>query len=498
MTIRKVDAYGASLGANTFTGAQVAPSLALGGASGATLAVTGTAAIVGNSSVIGTTTIAGAASGNATATFRVFGGLSNSAGFQVTQNSTTDASLILNTTVGGTLGIGSNNAAVLTFAATTNAVAISTSLAIGGATIGSNALAVSGTGTFSGALSVDGGIASYNNFNLGASRVVGWGNGSIGTIDTAFSRITAGIIGVGTGAAGNVAGGLQAATLALGGAALSGNVLAVTGTTLLTGGVAITGSLSVTDSIQAGNGDPLGWTSAAQMYSTTNGVILLSNNSALDFNRLQFGGTGATFPAIARSGTTLKFRTADDLNDAPITAATLALGDGAISAQSVVISDAGGFYRTAAGVTAYSVSSTARVALYSGGISLPSASTLAWSSGAVGTSNDSVFYRAGANAFGFSNSAQNTGFSLSGTTADTLTVRNLANSAAGALVAGAGTFSGALTVPGVTTAALTSTGTFTSGAAAQVGTLTNAPAAGNPTTWIKIIDNGVTRYIPAW
>ena len=96
-----------------------------------------------------------------------------------------------------------------------------------------------------------------------------------------------------------------------------------------------------------------------------------------------FGGTDATYPAIARSGTTLKFRTADDLNDAPITASS-------------------------------------------------------------------------------------------------------------------GTFSGAVTVPGVTTAALTSTGTFTSGAGAQVGTLTNAPAAGNPTTWIKIIDNGVTRYIPAW
>ena len=417
MTIRKVDAYGASLGANTFTGAQVAPSLALGGATigGNALAVTGT-------TVLGGSLLMGAATSITVAAGGIVG-----VGFALDQQAAGDIS----TKAAGRIG----------FSSTSNPSTAP---------------------------------------------------------DSAFSRIAAGIIGVGTGAAGNVAGGLQAATLALGGAALSGNVLAVTGTTLLTGGVAITGSLSVTDSIQAGNGDPLGWTSAAQMYSTTNGVILLSNNSALDFNRLQFGGTGATFPAIARSGTTLKFRTADDLNDAPITAATLALGDGAISAQSVVISDAGGFYRTAAGVTAYSVSSTARVALYSGGISLPSASTLAWSSGAVGTSNDSVFYRAGANAFGFSNSAQNTGFSLSGTTADTLTVRNLANSAAGALVAGAGTFSGALTVPGVTTAALTSTGTFTSGAAAQVGTLTNAPAAGNPTTWIKIIDNGVTRYIPAW
>lgn len=42
------------------------------------------------------------------------------------------------------------------------------------------------------------------------------------------------------------------------------------------------------------------------------------------------------------------------------------------------------------------------------------------------------------------------------------------------------------------------TTTFTDGAAAAVGTLTNAPAAGNPTKWIPIDDNGTTRYIPAW
>lgn len=39
---------------------------------------------------------------------------------------------------------------------------------------------------------------------------------------------------------------------------------------------------------------------------------------------------------------------------------------------------------------------------------------------------------------------------------------------------------------------------LTNGAASQTGTLTNAPAAGNPTKWIPINDNGVTRYIPAW
>lgn len=45
---------------------------------------------------------------------------------------------------------------------------------------------------------------------------------------------------------------------------------------------------------------------------------------------------------------------------------------------------------------------------------------------------------------------------------------------------------------------LRSKGTITNGAAAAAGTLTNAPAAGNPTKWLPYDDNGTTRYIPAW
>lgn len=39
---------------------------------------------------------------------------------------------------------------------------------------------------------------------------------------------------------------------------------------------------------------------------------------------------------------------------------------------------------------------------------------------------------------------------------------------------------------------------LTDGAGAALGTLATAPAAGNPTKWIGINDNGTTRYIPAW
>ena len=45
---------------------------------------------------------------------------------------------------------------------------------------------------------------------------------------------------------------------------------------------------------------------------------------------------------------------------------------------------------------------------------------------------------------------------------------------------------------------LTTKTNFTNGAGSGAGSLTNAPAAGNPTKWIPINDNGTTRYIPAW
>lgn len=57
--------------------------------------------------------------------------------------------------------------------------------------------------------------------------------------------------------------------------------------------------------------------------------------------------------------------------------------------------------------------------------------------------------------------------------------------------------SAGLLTSGSTTLQATSVA-LANGAAASVGTLTNAPAAGNPTKWVPINDNGTTRYIPAW
>ena len=200
---------------------------------------------------------------------------------------------------------------------------------------------------------------------------------------------------------GNTFTGAQVApSLALGGATIGSNALAVTGTATFSSTVYVTGfaaALRLGDAasnayLNINRDAPTGeffYDSAQTTFAghrfkvTGTNVLSVLGGSVIVAQPLVFGGTTSSFPAIKRNATALNFRLADDSADAPITA-------------------------------------------------------------------------------------------------------------------GAGTFSGALTVPGVTTAALTSTGTFTSGAAAQVGTLTNAPAAGNPTTWIKIIDNGVTRYIPAW
>jgi hypothetical protein len=58
-------------------------------------------------------------------------------------------------------------------------------------------------------------------------------------------------------------------------------------------------------------------------------------------------------------------------------------------------------------------------------------------------------------------------------------------------------FGQGIKVPGGAQFLQTSTA-LTNGAGAGAGTITNAPAAGNPTKWVAINDNGTLRYIPAW
>jgi len=81
------------------------------------------------------------------------------------------------------------------------------------------------------------------------------------------------------------------------------------------------------------------------------------------------------------------------------------------------------------------------------------------------------------------------GINTLSTTSGLVTLGN-STSNAGVLVNGALTINSAIMIATNTS--------FTNGAASSLGTLTNAPAATNPTKWIPINDNGTTRYIPAW
>jgi len=65
----------------------------------------------------------------------------------------------------------------------------------------------------------------------------------------------------------------------------------------------------------------------------SDGVIVLSNDAQTDFSRLMFGGTAATFPALIRSGTSLKFRLADNSADANAELGTLKIGGGTAIAK---------------------------------------------------------------------------------------------------------------------------------------------------------------------
>jgi hypothetical protein len=56
----------------------------------------------------------------------------------------------------------------------------------------------------------------------------------------------------------------------------------------------------------------------SSLKSPANGVFTILNNAETDFDRLQFGGTSASFPALKRSGAGLQVRLADDTGYASI------------------------------------------------------------------------------------------------------------------------------------------------------------------------------------
>ena len=125
---------------------------------------------------------------------------------------------------------------------------------------------------------------SSTTMNFGDTRVVTW-NG-----DTGISRGAPGVLLVGTGAAGSVAGDLQLA------------------------------QLLASSNVRAGASSGFYWTGRSTIFSDADGNIYLTNNAGTDFGRLQFGGTTSSFPALKRASAVLECVLADNSGYASFTA----------------------------------------------------------------------------------------------------------------------------------------------------------------------------------
>ncbi len=71
-------------------------------------------------------------------------------------------------------------------------------------------------------------------------------------------------------------------------------------------------ALTLAGNIIAASGSDIIFTGRAQISATASGVIRLIDSAGTSFDRLQLGGTAATFPAAKRFGNALAIRQADD------------------------------------------------------------------------------------------------------------------------------------------------------------------------------------------
>lgn len=130
-----------------------------------------------------------------------------------------------------------------------------------------------------------------------------------GTTNTAGTNLTiTGSQGTGTGAGGSII--FQVATAGSSGSAQNALATALT--------IGSTGNVTTSAAVVVGGDIYLSGLSNAALRGVSSGIALIANTSFNDFNRLQFGGTTSSFPALKRSSTTLQARLADDSAFAPV------------------------------------------------------------------------------------------------------------------------------------------------------------------------------------
>lgn len=97
--------------------------------------------------------------------------------------------------------------------------------------------------------------------------------------------------------------------------------LGTDGTTRFT--ITTTGLLKTSGNLEIDTTSSVYWNNRAGMSSPADGRIRLGNQAGTDFDRLQFGGTTSSFPALKRSSATLICRLADDSANAAFESASV-------------------------------------------------------------------------------------------------------------------------------------------------------------------------------
>ena len=138
------------------------------------------------------------------------------------------------------------------------------------------------------------------------------------------------------------------------GASARGLAIMVNGTARLvmdtTGAISSVPSIVVTDYLGCLR---INFTGNGRFRAESDGVFSMVNAALSDFNRLQFGGTTSSFPALKRSSTTLQARLADDSAFASVqgkltTDTAYAAGDPSTTGYLIVYDSTGTAYRVPA------------------------------------------------------------------------------------------------------------------------------------------------------
>lgn len=165
-------------------------------------------------------------------------------------------------------------------------------------------------------------------------------------------------------------------SIALGGATLGANALAVTGSTAL--GVTTTSTLTSSGAILAGAANTIGFTGRSQLASAADGNIKLSNAAGTSFGLLQFGGTTSSFGALKLSGNGIAIRLADDSAYSFLASNSVLLQGSSSGVVSVLVQAAAGTYNFDLPITA----GTSGQVLTSGG---GGATPMTWTTAGTGT-----------------------------------------------------------------------------------------------------------------